>query len=50
MDAKGIAALEEEIPLDAKWIVCREDVPRRLNKRVEVLPWQEYLERLRYLQ
>ena len=49
-DAKGIAALEEEMPLDAKWIVCREDVPRRTYKGIEVLPWKEYLERLRHVQ
>jgi uncharacterized protein len=45
-DAKGILALSEEAPIDTRWIVCREAVPRRINNDVEVLPWQDYLERL----
>lgn len=46
IDAKGILALEEDLPLKNKWIVCREEYPRKLEHGVEVLPWQDYLQRL----
>lgn len=46
VDAKGILALAEEIPLKNKWIVSRETHPRRLENGVEVLPWQLFLERI----
>jgi predicted AAA+ superfamily ATPase len=48
-DAQGILALAEDIPLKNKWIVSREEIPRMLACGVEVLPWQDYLTRLAYL-
>ncbi len=45
-DSKGLQALAEEIPLKHRWIVSREERPRVLDNGVEVLPWQDYLQRL----
>jgi len=39
-------ALGEEIPLKNRWIVSREELPRKLPGGIEVLPWQDYLQRL----
>ena len=45
-DGRGIQALGEEVPLKNKWIVSREEFPRKLPGGIEVLPWQVYLDRL----
>ena len=46
-DAKGLLALEEDLPLKKKWIVGQEVLPRIFENGIEVLPWQLYLERIR---
>jgi predicted AAA+ superfamily ATPase len=48
-DAAGLLALSEEIKLKNLWIVSTEPVPRRLPKGIEVLPWREYLHRVKAL-
>ncbi len=48
-DTVGLRALGEEMRLKRKWVVCTEPVARRLANGIEVLPWQEYLTRLRAL-
>jgi hypothetical protein len=46
-DAAGLLALSEEIKLKNLWIVSTEPVPRRLPKGIEVLPWRDYLQRVK---
>ena len=46
-DCSGLLAFSEELTLKNRWIVCREKLPRQLSNGIEVIPWQEYLERLR---
>jgi len=45
-DTKGLQALAEELPLKHRWVVGRETRPRLLENGVEVLPWQDYLQRI----
>jgi hypothetical protein len=47
-DARGLLALEEELPLKHKWIVGLEKLPRMLDHGVEVLPWATYIERINH--
>jgi hypothetical protein len=44
-----ILALGEELPLRNRRIVGREERPRTLGDGLEVLPWQEYLDRIEAL-
>ena len=46
-DAAGILALAEDLKLKNRWIVGLEERPRRLEAGVVVLPWREFVERLR---
>ena len=48
-DSKALLALADELPLKNLWIVSLEDSPRRFENGVEVVPWKEYLLRLKQL-
>jgi predicted AAA+ superfamily ATPase len=45
-DFKGIRALEEDIPLKRKILVCNADVPRKTDDGIEVLPIETFLTEL----
>jgi len=45
-DLRGLHALLEDGPVKRAIIVCQEKEPRRIAGRIEVLPWQDFLERL----
>lgn len=45
-DFKGMLALEEELPLRKKIIVCMADKPRLIDGKIEVLPLRYFLEKL----
>lgn len=45
-DARGIAALADDLRLRHRWLVTTEREPRRLAGGLEVLPWRTYLERI----
>ena len=46
-DAAGILAFGEERRLRNRWIVGLEEKPRKMEERVLVLPWREFLDRIR---
>jgi predicted AAA+ superfamily ATPase len=43
---RGIAALEEELPLKKKIVVCLAEKPRLLERNIEILPLRLFLETL----
>jgi len=45
-DFKGMLALEEELPLRKKIVVCLTDRPRLVDGKIEVLPLRYFLEKL----
>jgi predicted AAA+ superfamily ATPase len=45
-DYKGLLALEEELPLRKKIVVCLADKPRLIDDKIEILPLRMFLERL----
>lgn len=45
-DYKGIFALEEDLELKMKLVVCLADKPRITDKQIEILPLRIFLERL----
>lgn len=46
-DLKGITALSEDMKLRNLWVVSTEKYTRRVGKNTYVLPWKDYLERIR---
>jgi predicted AAA+ superfamily ATPase len=46
MDLKGLRALLEEQPARQGIVVSREERPRRMEDGIEILPWQEFCQRL----
>lgn len=45
-DFKGLKALEEEVPLKRKIVVCQAETPRKTKEGIEILPLVEFLEKL----
>jgi predicted AAA+ superfamily ATPase len=45
-DYKGLIALEEDLPLKKKIVVCLTDKPRITAQKIEILPLQLFLEML----
>lgn len=45
-DCKGMLALEEELPLRKKIVVCLVDRPRIMDGEIEILPLRHFLEKL----
>lgn len=45
-DVSGLMAIREEIPLKNAWIVSRDMYVRKLENRVVVVPWREFLEEI----
>ena len=45
-DFKGLLALEEEVALKRKIVVCTADTPRKTADGVELLPIEEFLKKL----
>ncbi len=43
-DYKGLLALEEELPLRKKIVVCLADKPRLIDGKIELLPLRMFLE------
>lgn len=48
-DSKGLMALKDDLDLKECWIVGTESQPRHLENGVEVIPWMDYIQRLREL-
>jgi predicted AAA+ superfamily ATPase len=48
-DSKGLMALKDDLHLKECWIVGTESQPRHLENGVEVIPWMDYIQRLREL-
>ncbi len=44
-DLRSLRAIAEESPMRRHLLVCLEPVPRRVGG-IEILPWNEFLERL----
>ena len=45
-DLRGLSALLDDGPVKHCVIVCLEDQPRTLGRKIEVLPWKHFVERL----
>lgn len=45
-DLRGLRALREDGPVRKAVVVCTETEPRRVGPGLEVLPWQDFLEKL----
>lgn len=45
-DAGGLRAMNEEIELAERWVVCTEVRPRVLADGTQVVPWRDYIARL----
>jgi predicted AAA+ superfamily ATPase len=45
-DLRSLTALLEDGPVKKCAVICFEDMPRIVNKHIEVLPWRVFIERL----
>lgn len=45
-DVRALSALLEDGPIKHCVVVCLEKEPRRINRRIEILPWRLFIERL----